>query len=143
MLPGQWVSDLSGTDLQAGVTARILHDPTNADRQAVLATDVKFADSVFSKSKGLMFRKSVPDDFALVMEMGTNLLGRPSRQAVHMLFVRFPIDVIWLVDDEVTHVKSLHPWRGTGVARADRIIELPAGVADAVHVGDTVRVDRE
>ena len=125
------------------MTARIVHTPTETNTQTVLATDVEFADSLLAKMKGLMFRKSVPDEYALVMEMGTNLLGRPSRQTVHMLFVRFPIDVSWLVEDEVTQIKTLKPWRGTGAARADRIIELPAGVATDVHVGDTVRVERE
>ncbi len=125
------------------MTARVVHTATETDTETVLATEVAFADSILSKTKGLMFRKSVPDEYALVMEMGTNLLGRPSRQAVHMLFVRFPIDVIWLVEDEVTHIKTLKPWRGSGAARADRIIELPAGSADGVSVGDTVRVERE
>ena len=59
---------------------------------------------------------------------------------VHMLFVPFPIDAIWLVDDEATHVKRLRSWLGLGRARADTLLELPAGAADDVAVGDVVHV---
>ncbi len=110
----------------------------------VLATDVEIADSVLSQMRGLMFRSSVPEEFALVMEVGSGgglpLTSGPPRQFVHMLFVRMSLDVIWLNDDEVVKVARMHPWRSVGVARADRIIELPAGGAEGVSIGDTVRL---
>ena len=115
---------------------RIVHEQTGR----ALATDVEIADSLFSRARGLMFRGSIPDDYALVLEMGDGLFG-PGRQTIHMLFVRFPIDVIWLVDDEVTRVTQLSPWRGVAGARANRVLELPAGGADGVEAGDTVRVE--
>jgi uncharacterized membrane protein (UPF0127 family) len=84
----------------------------------------------------------VPDGFALVMDVGGGLLsGRPSRQFVHMLFMRVPIDVLWLVDDEVVETARLSPWTDFGLAKATRIVELPAGGAEGVAVGDAVRVD--
>jgi hypothetical protein len=111
----------------------------------VLATDVELADSALTQAKGLMFRASVPDEYALVMDIdGGGLVpfsSGPSRQFVHMLFMRVSIDVLWLVDDEVTKTGRLRPWTGMGVARANRIIELPAGATDGVTVGDTVRVE--
>jgi uncharacterized membrane protein (UPF0127 family) len=57
-----------------------------------------------------------------------------------MLFVPFDIDAVWLVDGEVTATKRLRAWRGHGGARADAVLELPAGAADAVAAGDGVRV---
>lgn len=117
------------------------------DNRTVLASNVEIADSALSQAKGLMFRSQVPGDFALVMEVGRGGLlpipRGPPRQFVHMLFVRFPIDVIWLVDDEVTKVKRMRPWRSFGVAKADRILELPAGAAEQVSVGDTVVVEAD
>jgi len=102
----------------------------------VLARDVDVAASTLSRARGLMFRRSVPDDYALVFEFD----GAGTRE-VHMLFVPFPIDAVWLVDDEVTHVKRLRSWIGLGRARADVLLELPAGAADEVEVGDAVRVE--
>ena len=40
----------------------------------------------------------------------------------------------------VVKVETLHPWRGLGAARADTVIEFPAGAAADVEVGDRVRV---
>ncbi|PSQ46359.1 hypothetical protein BRD19_12555 [Halobacteriales archaeon SW_7_65_23] len=115
----------------------------DTDNREVLATSVDIADSALSQARGLMFRSSIPDEYALVMEVGSGglLFSGPSRQVVHMLFVRFPIDVIWLADDEVTRVERMHPWRSIALAKADRILELPAGAADGVSAGDTVVVE--
>ena len=109
----------------------------------VLATTVEVADSALSQARGLMFRSSIPDEYALVMEVGGGLLlfGGPSRQLVHMLFVRFSIDAVWLVGNEVTRVERMHPWRSVAMAKADRILELPAGTAADVEAGDTVLVE--
>jgi uncharacterized membrane protein (UPF0127 family) len=125
---------------------RIVHEPEailgEESRPRTLATDVEVADSVLSQARGLMFRGSVPDGFALVMDVGGGLLSDgPSRQFVHMLFMRVPIDVVWLVDDEVQKTAQLPPWTGFGVARADRIIEFPAGSAEGVESGDRIRVE--
>jgi uncharacterized membrane protein (UPF0127 family) len=113
--------------------------------RSVLATTVEVADSIISQGRGLMFRSSIPDDYALVMEVENDgLLSRgPSRQLVHMLFVRFPIDVVWLVDDEVTRVERMQPWRSFAMAKADRILELPAGATADVNEGDRVFLESE
>ena len=115
----------------------------DVDNREVLATTVEVADSALSQARGLMFRSSIPDGYALVMEVGGGLLlfGGPSRQLVHMLFVRFSIDAVWLVGNEVTRVERMHPWRSVAMAKADRILELPAGAAADVEAGDTVLVE--
>ena len=64
-----------------------------------------------------------------------------SRRDVHMLFVPFPIDALWLVDGEVRQVKRLQPWIGFGSAAADTLVELPAGAGAAGEDGDQVRVE--
>jgi uncharacterized membrane protein (UPF0127 family) len=102
----------------------------------VLATEVDVADSTVARARGLMFRSEIPDDYALVFEF-----RRARPRAFHMLFVPFPIDVVWLVDEEVTAVKRLRPWTGLGRATADTAIELPAGTAADVEPGDVVTIE--
>jgi uncharacterized membrane protein (UPF0127 family) len=126
-------------------TDEIIGSDDDPERR-VLATNVELADSTLTQAKGLMFRKSIPEDYALVMDIGSGggllpFSGGPSRQFVHMLCMRFPIDVLWLLDDEVTKTARLGPWTGMGMATADRIVELPAGATEGVAVGDTVTVE--
>lgn len=103
------------------------------DGTRTLATTVDTADSFFSRARGLMFRRSVPDDYALAFRFES---AEP--RDLHMVFVPFDIDAIWTVDGEVTHVKRLSAWRGLGKAEADAIYELPAGGANNVEPGDRV-----
>ncbi|AEH35333.1 DUF192 domain-containing protein [Halopiger xanaduensis] len=109
---------------------QLVHRPENGS-STVLATTVDFADSVLSQLRGLMFRRSIPDDYALAFRFDS-----VETQDVHMLFVFFPIDVVWLVDDTVQRVERLRPWLGFKRAEADTIVELPAGTADDVEPGD-------
>jgi uncharacterized membrane protein (UPF0127 family) len=117
----------------------------DSSNRTVLATSVDIADSLLSTARGLMLRATLPDDYALVMEVGGSTLlpfsSGPPRQFVHMLFVRVPLDVIWLDGNEVVRVSRMKPWRSIGMARADRIVELPAGSAQGVSVGDRVIVE--
>ena len=106
------------------------HDPVDDD-EVVLATDVELADSLWSQARGLMFRESFPEGAALAFPF-----NRAKTRDVHMLFVRFPIDVVWVVDETVGRVDRLQPWRGYARERADLILELPAGGADGVSPGD-------
>ncbi|MBX0286246.1 DUF192 domain-containing protein [Haloarcula salinisoli] len=119
---------------------RVVHDPDGESH--VLATNVHTADSMLEKSKGLMFRRSIPDDYALIFRFEPSWpFGAVRRRVIHMLFVRFPTDVVWLADDEVRKARTMYPWRSIDYAKADTVIELPAGSADDVDVGDTVVVE--
>ncbi|MEA5387772.1 DUF192 domain-containing protein [Haloarculaceae archaeon H-GB11] len=80
---------------------RVVHEPDAGSRD-VLATQGDLADTVLSQTRGLMFRRSIPDDYALVFRFDD-----ADRRFVHMLFVPFPIDVLWLRDGDVTHCKTL------------------------------------
>ncbi|MFB6207587.1 MAG: DUF192 domain-containing protein [Haloglomus sp.] len=113
---------------------RVLHEPADGGERT-LATTVEFADGLLSQGVGLMFRRSIPDDYALVFRF-----GRVATRGLHMLFVPFDIDALWLVDREVQATARLPAWRGRGRARADTVLELPAGAADDVEQGDHVRV---
>jgi uncharacterized membrane protein (UPF0127 family) len=110
---------------------QLIHRP--GDDIHVLATDVDVADGYLTQARGLMFRRSIPADYALAFPF-----DGPATRSLHMLFVPFPIDAVWVVDDEVVKTKRLSAWTGLGWGRADTVYELPAGAADAVEVGDTV-----
>lgn len=112
-------------------TVRVLHDGD------VLATEVDVADTTLARARGLMFRRSIPDDYALVFRFPD-----VGRRDVHMLFVPFPLDVVWLADGEVQQVATLRPWIGIGSARGDLLVELPAGSAADLEAGDSITIER-
>ena len=101
-----------------------------------LATTVETADSTLARARGLMFRRSIPEDYALVFRFGD-----VDRRSLHMLFVPFPIDALWLVGEEVVERERLRPWVGLGWGTADTVVELPAGAADGIEAGDLVRIE--
>jgi uncharacterized membrane protein (UPF0127 family) len=113
---------------------RVVHDPADG-AERVIAREVEFADGLLSQGLGLMFRRSVPEEYALVFPF-----GRVRKRGLHMLCVPFDIDAVWLADGEVTATKRLRAWWGRGRARGDTVIELPAGAAAGVTPGDRVRV---
>lgn len=114
---------------------QVVHHPAanSEGRTHVLATEVEIADSLLGKARGLMFRRSIAEEYGLVFEFEA-----ARSRSFHMLFVPFPIDVVWLVGKKVTAVKRLRPWIGLGRANADRAVELPAGAAAEVEQGDQV-----
>ncbi|WP_227355281.1 DUF192 domain-containing protein [Haladaptatus salinisoli] len=112
---------------------RVVHESDGASR--TLATNVETADSFLSQARGLMFRRSVPDDYALAFRFD----GVAARD-VHMVFVPFPLDVVWTRGGEVRRVERLRPWLGRAKAEADVMFELPAGTAKGVSSGDSVRL---
>jgi len=96
------------------------------------------ASSWLSKTLGLMFR-SPKCSYGLLIPL------EPSREyIIHMLFMRFPIDLI-LLDDEynVLDIKTLRPWkdfiRFSGVRWA---LELRKGLLreGSVKVGDVLEI---
>ena len=78
------------------------------------------------------------------LEPGAGMLidAAPS---VHMFFMRFPIDVVFLDRErKVVGVRhELRPWRVAGARRAVAALELPAGAAAAAGVeeGDVLVLD--
>jgi uncharacterized protein len=84
-------------------------------------------ESSFGRMRGLLGRDGLdPGDGMLIDRAGS----------VHMFFMRFPIDVVFLSRDRtVVRVKHrLAPWRVAGARRAVASLELPAGRAAEVGV---------
>jgi uncharacterized protein len=76
------------------------------------------------------------------LESGGGLLIKPT-PSVHMFFMRFAIDVVFLDRENrvVGIAHTLKPWRIAGARRAHAALELPAGTAEtlALQKGDVLQ----
>lgn len=82
----------------------------------------EIADRPLARMRGLLGRDG--------LEPGGGMLLTPE-SSVHMLFMRFAIDVVFLDRDrKVVGVRhELRPWRAAGARGAYASLELPAGAA--------------
>lgn len=93
---------------------------------------VHAANNFFTRFKGLMFRRSMPEDCGLLID--------PCNQ-VHTFNMRFPIDVLFLSKDyEVMYIEhSMKAWKVSKmVSKGKYVLELNAGLSKkyGVDVGD-------
>ena len=106
-----------------------------------LVTRVTLARSFWGRFRGLMGRASLADDEGLYMPVNS----------IHMLFMRFPIDALFLGAPDAAGVRrvveirpSLRPWTGLvmPVRGAVGVVELPAGTIERARldIGDNVRL---
>ena len=94
---------------------------------AVVCERCEIPESSFGRTRGLLGRSGLePDEGMLIDRAGS----------VHMFFLRFPIDVVFLARDRtVVGVKHrLAPWRVAGTRHGVASLELPAGRAAEVGV---------
>ncbi len=110
----------------------------NKTRDTILAEEVKRCDSMFSRASGLMFRFPLKAGHAYLFPFDP-----PQRPWIHMLFVFFPIDMIFLDENnKVVHLEEAKPFQLRIVPRADTIIllELPPGTIELskTQLGDTI-----
>ena len=80
------------------------------------------ADTPWTRLRGLLGRRGLGAQEGLLL--------RPVN-AIHTLFMRFPIDVVFLDRDYeiVKIVGAVRPWRFAAARRAKVVLELPAGTA--------------
>lgn len=108
----------------------------NETKNLVLARRVIIADGPLSRLQGLLFRSSLPPDEALWLVPCSG---------IHMYFMRFPIDVIFLDQKQVIiHlIHRLRPWqRSPFLRKAASVLELPAGsLWGRAEVGDRLVVE--
>jgi len=114
----------------------------NLDRDTVLAARLETAASLWAKFMGLMGRP------ALLPGEG---LWLPASNGIHMMFMRFPIDAVFVskpAADGTRSVRSVHPglraWTGLVplVLGADGVLELPVGTIETTGttVGDRLEI---
>ena len=102
-----------------------------------------FADSFVSRLMGLMFRKD-PEN-GLILKLPSSRSKRGS--AIHMFFMRFPLDIIFLDDDKkVVDMVSIRPWKTyTPRSPAKYVVELKEGSINnyKLEIGDEMDFTRE
>jgi uncharacterized protein len=108
----------------------------NITRNKMLATTLSVADTFGSSLLGLMGRGCLP--------LGEGLWIIPC-QSVHSMWMRFPIDVVFLSSQRsIIHlVENMKPFRITKyVSAAESVIELPASTIAATQsrIGDRVKI---
>ena len=112
----------------------------NVGRATILAEPLESAESLWARFMGLMGRATLPQGRGLWLAGGNG---------IHMLFMRFPIDCVFLGRPDsmgeravVAVRRALPPWRGIVwyVRGADGTLELPVGTVDrtGTSVGDRV-----
>ncbi|MBW2980931.1 DUF192 domain-containing protein [Candidatus Woesearchaeota archaeon] len=95
----------------------------NSTRKTTISKNLKFCNNIFSKAIGLMFSKK--KDRALVFTYKKEI-----RESLHMLFVFYPIDVLFLNrDKKIVEIKqNFRPFTFyMPKNKAQYIVELPAG----------------
>lgn len=89
---------------------------------ASVCPQCELAKNPVRRMKGLLGRRGLGEDEGLLL--------RPAG-SIHTLFMRFPIDVVFL-DKELRVVRvaaEVRPWRFASARRARSVLELPAGAA--------------
>lgn len=104
----------------------------NKTRNIMIAENCIVADTFFSRLKGLLGKKSIDQDTALLIT---------PCNSIHMFFMKFPIDVLFIdKNDIIVHmVNNIKPWRTSKIVRhSEKVIELPAGslLKNGTCVGD-------
>jgi uncharacterized membrane protein (UPF0127 family) len=109
----------------------------NKTRNVVLAGEALMADTPFSRMKGLLGKRGLGPDEALIL--------KPSN-SIHTFFMRFPIDVLF-VDKEgrlIKAISAMKPFRLTRLYyRAVLVVELGAGIirSTATSGGDLIMIE--
>ena len=104
-------------------------------KNKIVASNVRLADSFWSRFIGLMGKKTIDSQEGL-------LLLRCA--SIHCFFMCIPIDAVYLSKDmTVLDVETLPPWSiGKHVKRAAHVLELSAGAAQGkVLAGEKLDID--
>jgi uncharacterized membrane protein (UPF0127 family) len=110
----------------------------NLTRNTTIAERAELARSFATRGRGLLGRETLPPGEGLVID---------PEWSIHMLFMKFPIDVLFVGrDDRVVGLRvALPPWAPfAGVApwRGRYVVELPVGAiaASQTQVGDQIAI---
>jgi uncharacterized membrane protein (UPF0127 family) len=115
----------------------------NLTRGTELAASVEIASSLWAKFMGLMGRATLP---------AGNGMWLPDSNGIHMMFMRFPIDAVFVDRPEpdgarrvVATRADLAAWTGLVplVRGAHGVLELPVGTIDTsrTQIGDLLSID--
>jgi uncharacterized membrane protein (UPF0127 family) len=101
-----------------------------------VAGSVVRCDTFWKRGRGLMFRRSLPEDQVYLFVEGRESVAQTT---IHMLFVFFPIGVVWLDRDKrVVDLTLARPFRPYYAPQspAQFFVEGPPSLVERVRVGD-------
>lgn len=109
----------------------------NRTRQTLVVERGSHARSYWSRFLGLMGRAGLPPGGGLLLDPGG---------AIHTLFMRFPLDVLYLdrKGSVLRATERMPPWRLGPVVRGCRyVLELPPGAiaATGTAAGDEIELE--
>lgn len=109
----------------------------NSSKNIVIATQVKVAKNFFTRTIGLLSRKSLSKEEGLVIKPCSS---------IHTFFMKFAIDVLFVnkKGQIVALYENVKPWRILPLHfTSSYVIEFPAGtILDKnIDKGDLIRVD--
>ena len=103
---------------------------------AVVCERCEIPESASGRARGLLGRDGLEPSAGMLIDRAGS---------VHMFFMRFPIDVVFLDRDwRVVGVRhNLRPWRVAGARHAVAALELPAGAAAeaGIEEGDVLALE--
>ena len=111
----------------------------NSSKRTVLAGRSKIRDNILTKGLGLMFKPNL-DDEGYVFVFKYDIIA-----AIHMLFVFFPIDILWLDRNKniVEIREKVKPFTLSVIPkyRSRYFIEIPAGTIERTEtdIGDKIQ----
>ena len=118
----------------------------NISRGTKLAERLETGSSFWAKFMGLMGRATLPAGEGLWL---------PGENGIHMLFMRFAIDVVFVSSPTngsdgrrrvLSARRDMPPWRGVvwRVGGAKGVLELPVGTIEATStdVGDEIAIEK-
>lgn len=100
--------------------------------QTLLISQCHIANSYFLRLKGLLGRKNL---------LRTEGIYFPKCNSIHMFFMQFPIDVLFLDENQLVVFmrKNIRPWQiQLPVSQAKNTLEISAGLIDEfkITIGD-------
>ena len=107
------------------------YEITNTRTGQVIAARALMASAPWTRMKGLLGKKSLPADEAIILKPASS---------IHTLFMRFALDIIYLDREEriVKLVPNLVPYRFSSAKGAHSTIEMASGATNGLdlQVGD-------
>jgi len=96
-----------------------------------IARNVEISRTLIGQMLGLMFRTHLPGDYAMIF-----MMKKPSSVGIHMLFMRFPIDVIFLNEEKkIVGLANLKPWTGhKSMKNTKYVIETNPGTIERYNI---------
>ena len=113
----------------------------HAETGEVVLPRARWCNSFWCHFRGLMLRRSLPDDEGLLFVYRRENI---TETTIHMLFVFFAIGAVWLDSDgQVVDAKLARPWRPVyAPAKPARyLIEARPALLECVKIGDRVTFD--